>query len=71
MSLGIGYFAPCSTEAFRERLQTAEIKRQLEDERISKQRKPSKKDKLRGDARRAIEDMIMAKKLGVELEDLK
>ena len=71
MSLGIGYFAPCSTEAFRERLHTAEIKRQQEDERISKQRKPSKKDKLRGDARRAIEDRIMAKKLGVELEDLK
>lgn len=71
MSLGIGYFAPCSSEAFRERLQTAAIKRAQEEERISKQRKPSKKDKARGDARRAIEDRIMAKKLGVELEDLK
>ena len=71
MSMGIEYFAPCSSEAFRERLQTAAIKRAQEEERISKQRKPSKKDKARGDARRAIEDRIMAKKLGVELEDLK
>ena len=71
MSMGIEYFAPCSSEAFRERLQTAEIKRQQEEERISKQRKPSKKDKARGDAMRAIEDRIMAKKLEVELEDLK
>ena len=70
MSIGIGYFAPCSTEAFRERLKTAEIKRQQEDERMSKQRKPSRQDKARGDARRAIEDRVMAKKLGVELEDL-
>ena len=71
MSMGIEYFAPCSSEAFRERLQTAAIKREQEDERISKQRKPSKKDKARGDARRAIEDRIMAKKLVVELEDLR
>ena len=71
MSMGIEYFAPCSSEAFRERLQTAAIKRAQEEERISKQRKPSKKDKVRGDAMRAIEDRIMAKKLGVELEDLK
>ena len=70
MSIGIGYFAPCSTEAFRERLQTAEIKRQQEEERMSKQRKPSRQDKARGDARRAIEDRIMAKRFGVELEDL-
>ena len=70
MSMGIEYFAPCSTEAFRERLQTAAIKRAQEEERISKQRKPSKKDKARGDAMRAIEDRVMAKKLGVELEDL-
>ena len=70
MSLGIGYFAPCSTEALRERLKTAEIKRQQEEERMSKQRKTSKQDKARGDARRAIEDLMMAKKLGVELDDL-
>lgn len=71
MSLGIGYFAPCSTEAFRERLQTAAIKREQEEEKLVKQRKPSKKDKARGDARRAIEDMKMVKSLGVEMEDLK
>ena len=69
MSIGIEYFAPCSTEAFRERLQTAEIKRKQDEERISKQRKSSKQDKARGYARRAIEDRMMAKKLGVELED--
>ena len=69
MSICIEYFAPCSTEAFRERLQTAEIKRKQDEERISKQRKSSKQDKARGDARRAIEDRMMAKKLGVELED--
>jgi hypothetical protein len=71
MSMGIEYFAPCSSEAFRERLQTAAIKRQQEDERISKQRKPSKKDKARGDAMRAIEDKAMTRQLGVNLEDLK
>ena len=71
MSMGIEYFAPCSSEAFRERLQTAAIKRSQEDERISKQRKPSKKDKARGDAMRAIEDKAMARQLGVSLEDLK
>lgn len=60
-----------SLEAFRERLQTAEIKRAQEDERISRQRKPSKTDKARGDAMRAIEDKLLAKQLGVELEDLK
>ena len=71
MSMGIEYFAPCSSEAFRERLQTAAIKRSQEEERISKQRKPSKKDKARGDARRMIEDKAMARQLGVSLEDLK
>lgn len=62
---------PCSLEAFRERLHTAEIKRAQEDARLAKQRKPSKADKARGDAMRAIEDKAMAKLLGVELEDLK
>ena len=51
MTMGIGYFAPCSTEAFRERLQTAAIKREQEEERLVKQHKPSKKDKARGNAR--------------------
>ena len=71
MSMGIEYFAPCSTEAFRERLQTAAIKRAQEDARLAKQRKPSKKDKARGDAMRTIEDREMARQLGVSLEDLK
>ena len=71
MSLGIQFFSPCSSEAFRERLQTAEIKREQEDARLAKQRKPSKKDKARGDAMRAIEDKLLAKRLGIELEDLK
>ena len=71
MSLGIQFFSPCSSDAFRERLQTAEIKRSQEDARLAKQRKPSKKDKARGDAMRAIEDKAMAKRLGIELEDLK
>lgn len=70
MNIGIGYFSPCSTEAFRERLKTAEIKRKQEEERMSKYRKPSRLEKARGDARRAIEDRILAKRLGVELEDL-
>ena len=68
--MSIEYFKRCSHEAFRERIMTAEIKKAAESEAISKQRKPSKQDKARGDARRAIEDRIMAKKLGVELEDL-
>lgn len=71
MSLGIQFFSPCSSEAFRERLQTAEIKRSQEDARLAKQRKPSKADKARGDAMRAIEDKLLAKRLGIELEDLK
>ena len=71
MSMGIEYFAPCSSEAFRERLQTAAIKRSQEDARLAKQRKPSKADKARGDAMRAIEDKAMARQLGVSLEDLK
>lgn len=71
MGVGIVYFAPCSTEAFRERLQTAAIKREQEEERLVKQRKPSKKDKARGDARRMIEDMEMAKLMGIGLEDLR
>ena len=70
MSLGIQFFSPCSSEAFRERLQTAEIKRAQEDARLAKQRKPGKKDKARGDAMRAIEDRLLAKRLGIELEDL-
>ena len=71
MSLGIQFFSPCSSEAFRERLQTAEIKRSQEDARLAKQRKPSKADKARGDAMRAIEDKLLAKRLGLELDDLK
>ena len=71
MTMGIGYFAPCSTEAFRERLQTAAIKREQEEERLVKQRKPSKKDKARGDARRMIEDREMVKLMGIGLEDLR
>ena len=46
MSMGIEYFAPCSSEAFRERLQTAAIKREQEEERLVKQRKPSRKTRL-------------------------
>ena len=69
--MGIEYFAPCSSEAFRERLQTAAIKRSQEDARLAKQRKPSKKDKARGDARRMIEDREMAKLMGIGLEDLR
>ena len=71
MSMGIEYFAPCSSEAFRERLQTAAIKRAQEEERISKQRKPSKTDRARGEARRMIEDREMAKLVGIGLEDLR
>lgn len=59
-----------SLEAFRERLQTAEIKRAQEDERISKQRKPSKADLARGCAMKRIEDIKLAKALGIEVEEL-
>ena len=62
--------SPCSTEAFKERLETAAIKRKMEDERFAKQRKPSKSDKSRHDAMSRIEDIKMAKRLGIELEDL-
>ena len=62
--------SPCSTEAFKERLETAAIKRKLEGDRFAKQRKPSKKDKSRHDAMSRIEDIKMAKRLGIELEDL-
>ena len=62
--------SPCSSEAFRERLQTAAIKRAQEDERLSKQRNPSKKDRIRGNAMKRIEDIKLAKELGLELEDL-
>ena len=71
MTMGIGYFAPCSTEAFRERLQTAAIKREQEEEKLVKQRKPSKADRARGDARRMIEDREMVKLMGIGLEDLR
>ena len=70
MSIGIQFFSPCSSEAFRERLRTAEIKRSQEDAQLARQRKPSKADKARGDAMRAIEDKAMAKRLGIELGDL-
>ena len=60
-----------SLEAFRERLQTAEIKRSQEDERISRQRKPSKADLARGCAMKRIEDIKLAKDLGIKMEDLK
>ena len=62
--------SPCSTEAFRERLETAAIKRKLEDERIAKQRKPSKSDQRKHNAMSRIEDIRLAKRLGIELEDL-
>ena len=62
--------SPCSTEAFRERLETAAIKRKLEDERISKQRKPSKTDQRKHNAMRRIEDIRLAKRLGIGVEDL-
>ena len=60
----------CSTEAFRERLETAAIKRKLEDERFARQRKPSKADQCRHNAMSRIEDIKLAKRLGIELEDL-
>ena len=62
--------SPCSAEAFRERLETAAIKRKMEDERFAKQRKPSKSDKSRHNAMSRIEDIRLAKRLGIELEDL-
>ena len=62
--------SPCSTEAFKERLETAEIKRKLEDERFSKQRKPSKADQCRHKAMSRIEDIKLAKRLGIEFDDL-
>ena len=62
--------SPCSAEAFKERLETAAIKRKLEDERFAKQRKPSKSDQCRHKAMSRIEDIKMAKRLGIELEDL-
>lgn len=65
-----GFFKAVSAEAFRERLETAAIKRKLEDERIAKQRKPSKADKANRDAMRRIEDIKLAKRLGINVEDL-
>ena len=62
--------SPCSAEAFKERLETAAIKRKMEDERFAKQRKPSKSDRCRHDAMRRIEDIKLAKQLGIELDDL-
>ena len=62
--------SPCSTEAFRERLETAAIKRKMEDERIAKQRKPSKADQCRHKAMSRVEDIRLAKRLGIRLEDL-
>lgn len=61
---------PISLDAFRGRLRTAEIKRSQEDAQLARQRKPSKADKARGDAMRAIEGKAMARRLGIRLEDL-
>ena len=64
-----GFFKAISTEAFNERLETAAIKRKMEDERLTKQRKPSKADKANRDAMRRIEDIKLAKRLGISVED--
>ena len=67
--MSIGLFTPCSREAFRERLETAEIRRKQEEEKLHG-RRSSAKDKARREAMRKIEDRQLAKCLGVELEDL-
>lgn len=64
-----GFLKAVSTEVFRERLETAAIKRKMEDDRLTKQRKPSKSDKANRDAMRRIEDIKLAKRLGISVED--
>ena len=65
-----GFLKAVSTEAFRELLETAEIKLKMEDERLAKQRKTSKADKASRDAMRRIEDIKLAKRLWISVEDL-
>ena len=65
----IDLLTPCSREAFRERLETAEIRSKQEDENLNR-RRSSQKDKDRLEAMRKIEDRQLAKSLGVEMEDL-
>lgn len=65
-----GFLKAVSAEAFRERLETAAIKRKMKDERLTKQRKPSRADKASRDAMRRIEDIKLAKRLGISVEDL-
>ena len=67
--MSISILTPCSTEAFKERLETAAIRRAQEDEQFAKRRKPSAADKSRCAARRKLDDLALAKKLGIELED--
>ena len=68
--MSISILTPCSTEAFKERLETAAIRRAQEDEQFAKRRRPSAADKSRCAARRKLDDFALAKKLGIELEDL-
>ena len=61
-----GILEQCSADAFRERLQTAAIKRK-ESERIVK---PRVCDKEKAAVRRRIDDIKLAKDAGITLEDL-
>lgn len=67
MGVGIGLFTPCSQEAFKERLETADIKRRQEEDRASR---PRKSDTHRCAVMRRLEDRKLAKSLGLTLADL-
>lgn len=62
-----GILEQCSADAFRERLHTAAIRR-AENHRAAP---PKAGDKDKVETRRRIDDIKLAKELGIGLEDLK
>ena len=67
--MSIGTFSPCSTEAFRERLQTSAIRRAQEEARYTS-RNCKKSDPEKCKVMRRIDDIKLAKSLGLSIEEL-
>ena len=67
--MSIGTLSPCSAEAFRERLQTSAIRRAQEEARYTS-RSGKKSDPEKCKVMRRIDDIKLAKSLGLSIDEL-
>ena len=67
--MSIGFFKTTSTDAFRERIQSSIARKKAEEDRYVGKR-CKKPDPHACEVRRKIDDMRLAKSLGISIEEL-